>query len=102
MAVATITKQPYEALNWAHDFSPDCQSGVTLTLVSVTATNLLTGANSTSAVIAANPAPAVSGQEVLFQVQDGADGDQHKIDIRVSTSAGELLEADLLMFVKQQ
>jgi hypothetical protein len=102
MSVATIVKQPYEALNWAHDFSPDCQSGVTLTLVSVTATNLLTGANSTSAVIAANPAPAVSGQEVLFQVQDGADGDQHKIDIRVSTSAGELLEADLLLFVKQQ
>jgi hypothetical protein len=102
MAVGQITKQPYEALNWIHDFSPDCQSGVTLTLVSLTATNLLTATDSTSEIVATNPAPAVSGQEVLFQVQDGADGDQHKIDIRVSTSAGELLEADLLLFVKQQ
>jgi hypothetical protein len=102
MAVGQIVKQPYEALNWTHDFSPDCQPGVTLTLISVTATNLLTAANSTSAVIAANPAPAVSGQEVLFQIQDGADGDQHKIDIRVATSAGESLEADLLLFVHQQ
>jgi hypothetical protein len=102
MAVGQITKQPYEALNWAHDFSPDCQAGATLTLVSVTATNLLTQANSTALVIASNPAPTVSGQEVLFQIQDGANGDQHKIDIRVSTSAGELLEADLLLFVVQQ
>jgi hypothetical protein len=102
MAVGQIVKQPYEALNWAHDFSPDCQPGVTLSLVSVTATNLLTEANSTSAVIAANPAPTVSGQEVLFQIQDGADGDQHKIDIRVATSAAELLEADLLLFVQRQ
>jgi hypothetical protein len=102
MAVGRILKQPYEVLNWAHDFSPDCQSGVTLSLVSITATNLLTGASSTSAVIGTGPAPTVSGQEVLFQVQDGADGDQHKIDIRVSTSAGELLEADLLLFVQQQ
>jgi hypothetical protein len=53
-------------------------------------------------VIGTNPAPAVSGQEVLFQIQGGASGDQHKIDIRVSTSAGELLEADLLLFVQQQ
>jgi hypothetical protein len=102
MAVGQVVKQPYEVLNWAHDFSPDCQAGVTMTLVSVTATNLLTGASSTSAVIGTNPAPAVSGQEALFQIQGGASGDQHKIDIRVSTSAGELLEADLLLFVQQQ
>ena len=101
MASAQIVKQPYEVLNWIHDFSPDCQSGVTLTLVSITATNLLTEGNSTSLVIGANPAPLVNGQTVCFQVQDGSSGDQHEIDIRVTTSA-EQLEADLLLFVVQQ
>jgi len=102
MALAQIVKQPYEVLNWIHDFSPDCQPGVTLTLASITATNLLTQANSSSLVIGSNPAPAVNGQTVCFQVQDGSSGDQHEIDIRVTTSAGEQLEADLLLFVQQQ
>ena len=102
MALALIPKQPFEEINYAVDFSPDLAAGVTLTLVSCTAVNVATGADSTAAVIAAAPPPAVAGQTVAFCAKDGTDGDVHKITVKVSTSAGEKLEADLDLFIVEK
>ena len=100
--VGKLIKQPYEALDCSIDFGADLNLGDTITISSCTAENVITGVNSTAIVIAASPAPAVSGTKVKFRLQGGNDGDQHKITVRVENQTGEQLEADLALFVQQQ
>ena len=54
----TINKTPYEQFDCSVDFTPVIGSGGA-TLLSVTSVNLQTGADSSSTIIAASPAPGV-------------------------------------------
>ncbi|MFA5056654.1 MAG: hypothetical protein WC485_00950 [Opitutaceae bacterium] len=102
MSLEPLRKQPSEELNYAIDFSADVADGVTLTLISCTAANLTTGKDSSATVLATSPAPAVVEQTVTFRMKGGLDREHHKITVKVSTSAGEKLEADLDMFILEE
>lgn len=102
MAHGTIQKQPFEVMDYSFDFSAELEATETITLISCTATNLVTGADSSAAVISAAPAPAVSGQTVIFWLKDGVDGERHNISIKVQTSGGRKREGDLDVFIVEE
>ena len=102
MAHGRIEKQPYEEKDYSFDFSAELETGETITLVSCTATNLVTGVDSSEALISDSPAPLVNGELVVFWLQDGADGERHNLNIRVQTSKGQKLEGDLDLFVIEE
>lgn len=91
----TITKTVYEKFGCYIDFANLLQAGETLTLGSVKATDVYTGADVSSTVIAATPAPGISGTKVTFWVQAGTAGHTYAISAQVTASGGEALEGDL-------
>lgn len=102
MAHGAIRKQPSEVMDYSLDFSPDLDAEETITLVSCTATNRVTGADSSAAVISSAPAPAVSGQTVIFWLKNGLDGERHNISIKVESSKGRKCEGDLDVFIVEE
>ena len=102
MAAGRIKKQPDEILDYALDFSGRLETGETITLTSCMSVNLETGADSSAALISTSPAPAVSGQAVVFWLENGADGEHHKVTVIVTSSGGRDLEDDLDVFIVEE
>ena len=88
------SKRPFEEIDYSYNFSNKAGSS-TITLVSVTSTNMKTGASSTNNIIAASPTPAVSPgtTKVVFRVRGGVTGDSHLCIIRaIKDETSERLE----------
>lgn len=102
MAHGREEKQPFEKKDYSFDFSAGLLADETITLLSCEATNLVTGADSTATIISDTPAPVVSGQTVVFWLQDGLDGERHNISIKVQTSKGQKLEGDVDLFIVEE
>jgi hypothetical protein len=102
MAIGKITKQPYEELDYAITFAKRLAAEDTIQLVSCTSTNVKTKGDSSARLIAATPAPVVSGQQVNFRLIDGTDGERHKLTVRVEASTGEKLEDDVDVHIKDE
>src|SRR5690242_1211185 len=77
----TVVKTPDESIDVSVDFAARASS---ITLISCTSYNTRTHLNSTAAIIAASPAPAVRGTKVICRVQGGRSGEAHNISIKVS------------------
>jgi hypothetical protein len=95
-----VYKRPYEQIDLSYDFSAPAGTD-TISLVSVRATNQK-GTDSTSAIIATSPVPAVvpSTNKVAFRVTGGAIGDVHTIVIRVTlVTSGQALEGRITLHV---
>jgi len=102
MAQGRIQKQPFEEKDYSFDFSGELEPGETITLVSCKATNMMTGADSCETIIGKDPAPTVSGQIVVFWLNNGTDGEQHHVTLKVETSKGQKLEGDLDLFIVEE
>jgi len=103
-----IYKTAYEQRNVTRDFAGKAGLGNSITLVGVTAANAKTGADATSAIIAgaavintADSGPC-GGPAVGYTVLGGSPGDLYRITTKVTTSAGESLEDDLLLQIYSQ
>lgn len=100
--VGRIRKQPFEALDCALDFQNVLAAGASIaSITSVTAQDTLTGTDSTAAVLATSPPPAISGSQVQFRVQDGADGGRHLITVRIVASNGEQFESEVKLIIEE-
>lgn len=100
LSLLTMYKTPYEAFKVTVDFSSVVTTGQ-LAVAAVYATDSSTGLNITSQVIAASPAPVVSGTGVVFQVQAGALGQICMIGVQVTnTNTGELFEGDVTLVIQ--
>jgi hypothetical protein len=103
MAIKTFGKQPYEKFYIAGEFKKVLASSESLQIpISATAVVMVDeveGADSTSEVIAGTA--AISGTQVVCQVQQGVDGSVHKITIRTETTDGNKWEVDALMEVDE-
>jgi hypothetical protein len=95
-----IWKRPDDKMLRSLDFTP-LVGTLPITLVSCTSENLLTGADSTSAIIATSPAPAVAGQAVVLALINGAVGERHRIDILVSTADGQKWPGTIWLDVRE-
>ena len=79
-----IRKQPSEVLNLAMEFAPWLTSGVTISTATVTC--------SPSGLIITNE--AISGTQVTFTAASGTAGTNYRIEITITTSAGETLTGE--------
>ena len=103
--VGSIFKQPFENLDYNLDFVERLEEAETISLTGggVTSINVLTGEDSTDAIIGADAqAPAISGSKVIFWVKAGANDEQHKITVRITTSGARKLEEDLDLVVVER
>jgi hypothetical protein len=81
-------KHPGEVLDYTANFAAWLPSGDTLaTLVSCTASAGIT--------VASSPAPAIVGATVVFWLSGGTSGSTYTIEVKVTTTAGRTLVADL-------
>jgi hypothetical protein len=102
MAHGSQTKQPFEKKDYLFDFSAGLIAAETITLISCEAIDLGTGKDASETIISEDPAPIVSGQMVIFWLEDGQDGDHYNVRIRVETSKGQKLEGDVDVFVVEE
>lgn len=106
----TVTKTPIESFNLGADFS--AVSGADgITLVSVIATDIKTGGDVTSNIVAVSPAPVVStaitvngqvrtGQFLVVRVQGGTNQQRVLLGLRVSDNVtGEIFEAQITLLI---
>lgn len=98
-AAPAITKTSYAKDSYYVDFVNQLGTGETIALGSVTAFDPTNGLDLSSELIAASPAPAVSGTQVIFWYQGGVAGNTYTISVKVTTSAGRSLEGDVDMQV---
>jgi hypothetical protein len=76
-------KKPFEQQAAIMHFADLVGAGNAITLDSIHAINLLTGADDNAAIIAADPAPLVADQDVIYQRMGGAAGERYRIEVRV-------------------
>lgn len=95
MNIGMVTKRPAEKLYVYADFVDAIGSENTATLVSVVASNSVTGVATTSEVIASSPAASITGYKVKWLCIDGSAGGQHKMTVTVDSSTGETFQADV-------
>lgn len=93
----TWTKQPAETRKLEFDATKSLASGDTISSVSA---NIFSGDTDVSATMISG-SPTISGSKVYITITGGTDGSTYWLRIRITTAAGELIEDDLKIFVKQ-
>lgn len=94
----TIYKAPFEQFSVSLDFAADIGAGNGIaSITAVTAVSSLSGLDSTAEVLAATPAPAISGTAVVFTVQGGVVGERHTISVQIVSSIGEKYQGDVTL-----
>ena len=100
MAVqGTIPKQPSETFPVGLDFKNYLGVGETLVTPTTTSKNLGTGADSSATFL--QGASTVVGGQVTHRIIAGLDGDRHRVQIKVTTSAGNTFEHELDVAVRE-
>jgi hypothetical protein len=99
MILGTIEKQPAETDVCGIDFALRLGQGESLATPTVTAKNRETGVDTTSAVLLG--APTIAGTEVHQRYVAGLNGESHIVQFRVTTSAGNTKEDELVLSVKE-
>ena len=99
MILGTVTKQPAETFKRFIDFVRRLATGETITLVAATSKNQETGADTTAAIISA---PAINGTKGEARLSAGATGDNHVVQIRVTTSLSNVLEDEMLVLIREE
>jgi hypothetical protein len=96
-----VSKTPFEAIDLGLDFINRAPNGITIS--SVVATNLTTGANVTTTIIVNTPdapIPAVvpGTSKVIVRVRNGTIGDRYNVGVRVNKiDTGESLEGNIYL-----
>lgn len=94
-----VYKTSVERFDLGVDFTPVIGSDGT-TLVQVISINTATNQSSTAQIIAASPAPSVSGNIVSFRVQGGTVGQVHKIYVQAQdTSTSAVYEGQITLTI---
>ena len=93
-------KKPFEQQAAIMHFADLVGAGNAITLDSIHAINLLTGEDDTVVIIAANPAPLIADQDVIYERMGGAAGDRYRIEVRVvRTLDGQTFQGEEFMDV---
>jgi hypothetical protein len=93
-----LVKQPSENRQYTMDFSNLMSATEAISsITSITAE--LRGGGVSDLTISAG---AISGQTITFWIEDGTDGETHRIEIIIVTDAGQTLEGDGLISVRDK
>src|SRR5574341_569379 len=100
MIVGTVEKQPSEIFPRTVDFANELASGETLSTATVTAHNAATGTDSSAQLLQGSPQIS-AGSKVTQTIKGGGDNEHHVVQYRVTSSAGQTLEAELVVHVRE-
>lgn len=98
--MAEVRKQPAEKFYIDVDFSANLDTGELLDSTQSTVKATLNGADSTSTVIESGSLIANSGK-LFIRVQNGADGETHKLTFKAVTDQGNVLEQDVDLIIEE-
>jgi hypothetical protein len=101
MTPRSFTKQPFEEITKATDFSQVVESGVTVSSGTVTAIKVGDQSDASMDVLSAGTC-VVSGLLATWKVKGGVDQEDYKITVKVTFSNGDKLEEDVTMKVREQ
>lgn len=99
MVLGAVSKQPAEVLTLSIDFTRDLVGGETISSAVVTVKNLATGADSSNTIKLGSH--TTSGAVVSQMVQAGTDGEDHRMQIRVTTSASNVYEHEIDLSIRE-
>jgi len=86
-------KQPAENYIVEIDFDNDLDTLETISTPTVTSKNLATGADSTGTFLSGSP--NITGTKVQQRVAGGANGERHRVQMRITTSNSNTYEHEL-------
>jgi hypothetical protein len=94
-----VEKQPSETFIVGVDFSKELATGEMISTATVTARDARTGADTTATILAGSP--TISGSQVTRRVAAaGVNGDRHILEFRVTTSNGNVFEAEIDLAIR--
>lgn len=100
MAVqGALEKQPAETFKIGIDFKNYLGAGEALSTPTATSKNLATGADSSGTFLSG--VATVSGTQVTQRILAGADGDRHRVQIRVTTDGSNIFEDEIDVAVRE-
>lgn len=94
MSTQTLIKQPSESRLYSMEFAPNLAPGETISSVTSVTADPSTGIDITAV-------PVASGTQAQQRIAGGTDGVQYKITFVVETSAGNTLEGEGYLTVRQ-
>lgn len=100
MVVGTIEKTPFEEIDVSVDFSPRLAAGVTISSISVVATDAQ-GNVVTSALVAASPTPVVIDNVAFLRVIGGTPGIGYYVSVLGVTSNGQQVEGTIAINITE-
>lgn len=95
MSTPTLIKQPSESRLYTMDFAANCAVGETISSVTSFAADTPTGATALTVGGA-----SCSGTTASARISGGTDGKQYKVTVLVLTSAGNTLEGEGILQVR--
>lgn len=98
--MAEVRKQPSEKFYIDVDFSANLDNGEALDGAQCAVTAALNGTDSTATVIETGSLIANSGK-LFIRVQNGADGETHKLTFKAVTDQGNVLEQDVDLVIEE-
>ncbi len=99
MILGGVAKQPAEVFTISVDFANDLAVGETVATKTVTARDAGTDADTSGTILSGSPSS--SGSVITQKVAGGASGDKHILTYRITTSAGDTFEAEVLLSVSE-
>jgi hypothetical protein len=97
MSLARFTKTPAERKRYAIDYSDWLDTDETVEFVTFTPSPLATGGLEVDAYSISTPATSV-----VFFANAGIDGTTYTLDIKITTSGGQIKEDQILFSVRDQ
>lgn len=95
-ASETLTKQPSEKRQFSFDFSNVMATGETISSIDETVSEKMNGATSDLVITL----PAISGQTTTLWIAGGTNNTRYRVEMEVTTSAGQIIRADGILSVK--
>ena len=94
----TLCKQPSERRLFSMEFANLLSVGETLSNPVVTHAK----SNGDTSDLDMDDSPTVSGSQVQFWIAGGTDGVRYRIEVKVDTNIGQILESDGILVVRDK
>ena len=101
MLLGAVTKQPAEIFPVSIDFAKELPTGDSFTGggVVVTSRDMADGSSSTTDMVQGSP--TVDGTKVYQKVKNGADGEHHRLTIKITTVQSNVFEHEIDLLARE-
>jgi hypothetical protein len=98
-ATQRLLKQPSEKRKFSMDFSSVLATSETISSITSVTSEKLDGTTSDLTIPAAGESNTISGSSILMWVEGGTHGMSYRVEVKITTSAGQIVEGDGILRV---